>query len=959
MDVQEVVRNLRFLGADPSDIPEMLFDLSIQAYEVYKDSGRKKDIVAAIDFARGCDGQNYHDSPALPESLNYLAFLLTVRYKRLGGIENIEEAIKVARQAVHLTPQGHPELAQRITELGNGLAVRFRINGDMSDLMEAVKWAKQAVELTPADDPDRASWLNNFGNRLATVYERNSDITNLDKAIKTLRESVKLTPRGNPNMAGRMNNLANCFLLRYGTLHEVADVQEAVKAARSAVKLLPDDFTDRGIWLNNLCVSLMRIFDRRGEIEDLEDAIEAAREAVRSTAPEDANLAIFLTSLVNALQSYYECTETNLHIEEAIQLANRAIELTPKDHSHYPDRLGNLGICFSSKYEITKDKNDLEQAINFTRTSLSLISMDHPSRTGWLSNLGQCLQDRFVSQNDSTDLEEASACLEDVWHCQSAVPFRRIQAAAGCLRLLFKLGKIELAAKLGKAAIEMLPVINTNTLDLNDRQFIVKGFYSIGSDVCSSLLSLQQLGEALLYLERGRAFVISNAIDRQRDLSPLRAKSPALASRYEKLQGALYAPLERNLTPEQQHQYGERQCLLTEFNECIGEIRNLPGYERFWLGLTVPQMQDCASGGTIIIVNVTGLRSDAILISPFRITSLNLPKLLYSDALGWLRKKWTWRKSWRRFEKKNKEYCTYLSWLWDVCVDPILKELGTRDTTANHSPRVWWIGAGVASTMPFHAAGSHSINCTENTLSRAVSSYIPSIKALGFARARASSTKNTEGSMLIVTMPTTPGQITGGDSICDDLPGVLREKEEIMNVVPATLQTEILNSPSAQDVSLKLKDCRIAHFACHGSADLLDPANSRLVLQQFRDGQPEQDHLTVYAVSKLNLANGHIAYLSACSTAEIKNHKLWDEMLHTVSGFQMAGFPHVVGCLLRSNDDICVEIARSFYQSLFQQTNGETVQNEPASALHNAILAARSKYRDKPLLWAQFIHVGA
>lgn len=76
-------------------------------------------------------------------------------------------------------------------------------------------------------------------------------------------------------------------------------------------------------------------------------------------------------------------------------------------------------------------------------------------------------------------------------------------------------------------------------------------------------------------------------------------------------------------------------------------------------------------------------------------------------------------------------------------------------------PRVWWIGSGLASSMPFHAAGFHpDLNCADsndNAYSMAISSYVPSIKAVAHARSRARRAERTRGSLLIATMPTTPG----------------------------------------------------------------------------------------------------------------------------------------------------------------------------------------------------------
>ena len=118
------------------------------------------------------------------------------------------------------------------------------------------------------------------------------------------------------------------------------------------------------------------------------------------------------------------------------------------------------------------------------------------------------------------------------------------------------------------------------------------------------------------------------------------------------------------------------------------------------------------------------------------------------------------------------------------------------------------------------------------------------------------------------------------------------------------------------------------------------------------------DELTVSQISTRNLSGQTwIAYLSAYSTARVETKLLADECLHLASGFQVAGFAHVIGSLWRANDDICDLLAGSFYRSL---TNSGTKRSKGAvaEALRNAILEIRTESQDREL-WAPFIHSGA
>ncbi|EGU72088.1 hypothetical protein FOXB_17403 [Fusarium oxysporum f. sp. conglutinans Fo5176] len=207
-------------------------------------------------------------------------------------------------------------------------------------------------------------------------------------------------------------------------------------------------------------------------------------------------------------------------------------------------------------------------------------------------------------------------------------------------------------------------------------------------------------------------------------------------------------------------------------------------------------------------------------------------------------------------------------------------------------------------------------------------------------------------------MPTSP-KGPGDEKAPKELPKVEEEMREILILTRSHMRTTVYTHPSTDQVLEALKTCRIAHFACHGTSDYSDPSNSGLILQKSTglNERLVQDRLTVQRVSDLRLTYAQIAYLSACSTAENKAARLSDEVIHVMSGFQVVGFPHVVGCLWPAGDSERVEVSKRFY-SLVLQRNQSVTNNKVASALQEAVMAVRAENLSMPLNWAQFVHYG-
>ena len=948
---------------DHPDRPVLLSNLGVVLGRQYERTKEAYDLDQAIEIATQAVDSTHYNRLRQVVCLINLSNRLESRYERTEDTSDLNKAIEVTRRVIDLIPPNDIDRANYLRDLGKWLSRRYERNGELSDLEQAIKVAKEAVDSAPDNCADRAHFLVIFSGTLKLRYERKGELDDLEQAIETARQAVESTSHDHPEWAGMACNLSNAYRNRYKRTRERRDLERAVEVAKQAVNSIPDKNPDRVTCLIAFSIALSNIYDRTEEMSDLEEAVEAAKEAVGLTAGNHLRRAGSLANLGNKLEKQYERTGDTIYLEQAIEAARQAVDSTPYNHPNRAGRLNNLGNKLEKRYKQTKDMTYLEQAIEAANEAADSIPYDHPDRAACLNNLGIKFESRYEREGEMSDLDSASAKLQEATNSCNAFPFARITAAARSLKLLAKQKRVGDGIRIGEIALGLVPTVYTRVLDRVDQQFVLSAFAGVASDLCAFYLLEGRLCDALQCLERGRAVITSQLLNDRGDMSSLSQDYPTLAKRYQSLVCEINSSFQRrDENMDKQYSAKRRREAAAELDICLKDIRAVPGYGRFLLGQTVTEMQQSAGEGYIVAVNVTDFQSDAIIVSSRSLETITLPGLSATKTREWLSKSWVTKKKseWRRI---NDEFLKYLSWLWYTCVKHILEHIpASLPQSSQGLPRVWWIGCGLATSLPFHAAGLHSRGSDENTYSKVVSSYTASVKALSYARLqarRAEQDRTTDTVMAIATMLTTP-KLHSDLAAPRRLPGSLAEKDEILKVASAGIRTHVLSYPSAEQVLNILERSRFAHFACHGTSNSIDPSNSGLILQKTRpDGRPEQDFLSVYRISQLQLRYAQIAYLSACSTAENKVAELLDEVVHVVSGFQVAGFPHVVGCLWQAGDSECVAVAREFYSSIFRHAQLALQNGEVASALQEAVMLVRAADLSMPLNWAQFVHFGA
>ena len=327
--------------------------------------------------------------------------------------------------------------------------------------------------------------------------------------------------------------------------------------------------------------------------------------------------------------------------------------------------------------------------------------------------------------------------------------------------------------------------------------------------------------------------------------------------------------------------------------------------------------------GPVIVVNISEMRSDAIIVLSHRPPLLvRLPDATPSTLSDLV-------------EMTNSStppdgMKAILKQLWQLVVQPIASAL-TNDVKLGRGSRIWWCPTGAASLLPLHAAGDYDKR--DKTLpSQFISSYTATLTSLIRARINLSPDIRANPDLLII-----------GRS--EELPAIRSEIEAIQRIVKNTTLLDGTDATSYSSVrSMTHHSC--VHLACHGSVDEEHPFKSHFSLS---DGP-----LTILDIARQNIPDAYLAFLSACHSAE--GHRARpDEALHLTAGMQFAGFRSVVGTLWAVHDDDGPVVAEIFYSNLLG--SGLNPTNSPAVALHRAVAELR-KRRVPITRWACFVHYG-
>ncbi|KAL4760965.1 CHAT domain-containing protein [Aspergillus foveolatus] len=723
-----------------------------------------------------------------------------------------------------------------------------------------------AAPATLEDHPDRAVYLNNLSIDPAEKQDldaaiKNASLADVEAAIDNANLAVAGTPNTHPDYARRVDNISIYLTSRYERVGNLQDLEAAITNSSTAVSATPDEHPDHAVRLNNLSIHLASHYERTGNFQDLEAVILYANRAVTATPESNSNCAGRLNILSSYLARRYERTRRLQDLEAAMDNASLAVASTPDDDPDRAGHLSNLSIHLTNRYKQTRSLQ-----------AMAATTEDHrPDHATCLYNLSSHLFSPFEQTGNLQDLETA------ITNANLAVattpddhPVRASYLNNFSMHLCSRNLQTGNLQDLAMALQHFLASANLpNAVPL----------YRIRSarGAIRMLQKLQQdwWQEAAVLAEEPCSFCLLHAVSQTEGLAADGCSMFLLLRQPEK--ALLILEFGRGLilgylVDSRSDLVQQQRKVPRKLEKCINKIRQQEGYEQFLLELSIQDLMNQATEGPVAIISITDFGNHIIIVQDQNLCSLHLPEMRQTSRFALDDQIRHELGSFYTHYDDNSPH-----WLWSHCVKPVTRKLNLEGQVI------------------------------ENTMSRAISSYIPTIKALAYSRSQLAKLppKNNPTSIYIAAMPPTPNE--------QPLPGVESEVNAIQQACSNIYTVILQRYPAPEAVSSAMEDTDIIHLACHGSSNPINPSDSHLLLHR-----------------------------SACSTAHVSACEFTDEAIHLAIG-----------------DATCAQVAGSFYSYLVKHQTGTPFNRLIAEALHTAVLEVRSHGGGDPSAWACFIHHGA
>nr|WP_052478395.1 CHAT domain-containing protein [Kibdelosporangium sp. MJ126-NF4]CEL18074.1 hypothetical protein [Kibdelosporangium sp. MJ126-NF4]CTQ90697.1 hypothetical protein [Kibdelosporangium sp. MJ126-NF4] len=928
----------------------------------FESTSQLSDVEGSVAAARTATAAITPEDPSFAKIHSQYGTALLARFDRTGDPANLDDAIAAHRQAVVATPGDHTDFALRRSGLGSALLSRFKHTGQVADIDESIRALRDAVRTTSATHPDYPGIQDLIGAALHERYRRTNQEADLDGAVVACRQAVANTAPEHARYQRHLSNLGSALHARYMHTDRLADLDDSIALDRDAIAATRPDNPFHQIFLINLGTALIDRFKHTVEPTDLDEAITASRQAVAGTPHDHPLRSTLLNTLSFALRARYRHTAEPSDLDEALSIARDTAAATPPDDPGRAIRLVNLAVILSFRFERTGEPADLDEAITTAGEAVASTPRDHPERVPALNALGGMLLDRFKRTRQPVDVNHAIVAFVEAHGIESGPLADRITAAGLWGHAAMHADRIDSAADGFAAAVRLLPRFASHGLSRATQEDRVARWSGLAADAAACAVHAGRPEEAVELLDAGRSVLWAQLFNLRTDLTELAEREPAMAERLDQIRTRLDTPLPSMALSDDDDPVGsaraehnrvaeERMRAAREFDDLIGQIRAMPGFERFLHPTSFTELRAAAGSGAVVIVNLSRHGCHALLVSTTGVDVVELSTLTretvttrtntFLDALSHATDP---GRSFADRERDRHTILDVLAWLWDTVAEPVLTRLGHTSPPDAAWPRIWWCPTGPLAMLPLHAAGHHPRRRTDAAADtvpdRVISSYTPTLTAL--LRARNAPALTGRPALLAVGMPATPG--------ASDLPAVPEELDRVHARYPITTRLENRADgqspdtlPTTARVLAELPRHAWAHFSCHGSQHFSDPTASAFWLA---DGP-----LRITDLIHHNPGRQELAFLSACHTAT-GSPKMVDEAVHLAAAMQLLGYRNVIATLWSIYDHLTPDVADAVYAALTTSTS------DAAHALHHAVSALRAQWPTDPLAWAPYLHTG-
>lgn len=952
--------------------------------------------------------------------------------------DNLEEAIYYYHQALRVfSIETHPqEWADTQNNLGNAYLQRVRgIRAD--NLEQAIGYFQRVRQIFTCDTfPDKwATTQQNLG--VAYIHRiRGQQAENLEQAIHYFQEALEICTRDtHPNdWAMIQTNLANAY--RYRLMHKRVDNLEQARfyAEQASQIYTKTAFPENWARTQNSLAAIYLERIQGDRADNLDRTIYCSQEVIEN-CDRDAFSEQWAQAQLNLGSGYAKRLrgERSNNLEQSIIHCQKALEVFtdtafPEEWAHAQNNLGlaylyrvhgdradnleqsihhlqqalkvqlriaspvylamvqlNLGAAYIERVDGQKAENQ-EQAICYFQQALQVCTGDTFPH-GWATsqqNLGAVYSRRILGK-PAKNMKQAIAAYQqalEIFHSDS-LPVDCRRTAHNLGTLYFEQRNWKYAVTAYTTALVATETLYQSCLLLDSKAAELKETADLPHRAAYALTRVGNLQTAVEVLEQGRARGLSESLDRDRtDLGKLKEQNETLYTQYKDItqqlrnleaqqRDRMVSSDRHNITPEVLR--NEANCLRQELTETIGQIREQPGYETF---LTPPTYEDVQKAvtpdnpATYLLTTPAG--SLALVITPDNIHPIWLNDFTNTQITSLLQ---PW---FAAYDNSRSDRQTWLNTidtttrqLWDTLMGPIIQQLQEKGID-----RTILIPTGFLSLLPLHAAWTEDeskLTKRRYAFDDIHITYAPNAKSLTAAQ--------------VIAERVQSNSILAIDNLSQDLDN---SDQEVQAAIASFLpQATILRHHHATTTAVKtaLPNAAIAHFYCHGTANLNEPLNSGLAMS---DGL-----LTLKDIFALNLAESgglRLAILSACETG-IQGLENADEAISLPTGLLQAGVAAVIASLWSVSDLSTMMLLTRFYdlwriegleidQALRQAqqwvrdtTNGEKIAyfkdfiptqstvKMPASTadyLYKSLILSRPDARDfsHPFHWAAFTYTG-